>query len=149
MSGVLFCSKYLAMRIQCTTLFDCSATGTTGHLRMSELPFVDGAGNSVGSQLAWHRSRNQQRNWETLLQLISLRCQPIVVEGPEKNGTCWSFTFEVDAPGVFGEDQDFVALYNDCRGVPMVVGLAETDLASSVICVDGQDQNIWFRTINI
>lgn len=136
------------MRIKCTTLFDCSATGTTGHLRISELPFVDGSGTMVTNQPGWHRSRNQQRNWETLVQLISLRCQPTIVDKPQRDDHCWSFVFEVDSAGVFGGDQ-FDALLNDCRGVPMVTGLTETNWTSSVICVDGQDQNIWFRTINI
>lgn len=116
---------------------------------MSELPFVDQAGNLVNSQAGWHRSRNQQRNWETLLQLISLRCQPFDISEPQRDHDRWTFTFEVDTPGVFGNNEDFFALYADCDGVPMITGLCENVNTQLAICVQGQDQNIWFEAINI
>lgn len=148
MSGVLFCRKYLAMRIQCKTLFDCSATGTTGHLRLAELPFVDNVGTHVLNQQGWNISRNQQRNWETLLQLIGLRCQPLDIRMPTRTDTGWEFSFAIDSPGVFGEDTGFDALYKDCAGVPMIAGLTEDSAVMPILCVQGPDQNIWFQTIN-
>jgi len=68
------------MRILCRTLFDCSATGVTGHYRPSQVPFEDSAGNTIANQHDWMFARNQQRNWETLNQLISLRTQVFDVE---------------------------------------------------------------------
>jgi len=64
------------MQILCRTFFDCSPTGITGHYRPSQVPFTDGAGNTINNQHDWTFARNQQRNWETLNQLISLRTQP-------------------------------------------------------------------------
>ncbi len=136
------------MRIQCTTLFDCSATGTTGHLRLAELPFVDQIGDEIVNQQAWNTSRNRQRNWETLLQIIGLRCQPMEIHLPTKTDRGWVFSFSVDTPGVFGIQSEFDALYKDCQGVPMIAGLAESQLIQPMLCTVGQDQNIWFTSIN-
>ena len=35
------------MRFSCTTLFDITATGVTGHFKSSRIPFEDRAGNTV------------------------------------------------------------------------------------------------------
>ena len=60
------------MSIQITTDFDCRPTGVTGHLRENLLPFTDQLGQQVTDISSWVRSRNQQRNWETIMQLIGL-----------------------------------------------------------------------------
>jgi hypothetical protein len=46
------------------TLVDVTATGVTRLTSDNEM------------------QRNQQRNWETLLQVISMKAQPVHVEGP-------------------------------------------------------------------
>jgi hypothetical protein len=91
-------------------------------------------------------SRNQQRNWETLLQLIGLRCLPEDISMPVYQGKVWRFSFSVDTPGVLG-DNDFDSLYRDCRGVPMIVDLSTGHAAT--IETQGSGQNIWFSSINI
>lgn len=139
------------MKILCKTLFDCSPTGVTGHYRVSSIPFNDRVGQAVNNQADWNFSRNQQRNWETINQLISLRTQPIDIEPAQCHDGVWKFVFEVEQPLVYsvsGQEGDFDALINECAGVPMITGLKETDTISTVLTTTGPDQNIWFTPIN-
>jgi hypothetical protein len=139
------------MKIICRTFFDCSATGVTGHFRPSQVPFNDRVGGVIRDQPSWIYARNQQRNWETLNQLISLRTQPLsVTDMGHSNGT-WSFEFEVESGLVYsasGREDDITVLVNECEGVPMIVGLKETQTQHSVLITQGSDQNIWFDPIN-
>lgn len=135
------------MKIACRTLFDCSPTGTTGHFRASDLPRQDRLGNDIVDQFTWNRSRNQQRNWETLLQVVQLRSQIDIIEQPERNSDGWHWQFAVEQDSVYG--QDFSALYQDGAGVPMIVGLGEIGVTGSVLITAGPSQNIWFQAINM
>ena len=136
------------MRFSCKTLFDITATGVTGHYKSSRVPFKDLADAEITNEIAWNRSRNQQRNWETLTQLIGLRTQIAKLDRPEENSQVWSFEFEVDAPYVFGpEENPTEMLLSDCNGVPMLINLEnKTDLAP-VLIVNGDNQNIWFNLL--
>lgn len=137
------------MKILVKTLFDCAPTGTTGHFRPSELPLVDRQGSRITNQAEWNRSRNKQRNWETVLQVVSLRCQPTHIETPQYRDQHWVFSYVVDIEGVYGQgDKDLTMLLQDCNGVPMIVNLDETQLTSSMLCTSGPDQNIWFEALN-
>lgn len=139
------------MKILCRTLFDCSHTGVTGHHRSSEIPFVDRAGQSIDNLAAWNRSRNQQRNYETLLQIFGLRTQPQEITPPRRSGAAWEFSFESESEGVFqmhGSSDDLAGLKLDCEGVPMMLCLQEETGIEPVLCTDGASQNIWFETIN-
>ena len=137
------------MKILCRTLFDCTTTGVTGHMRISDLPFRDHAGQTVDNQLAWNRSRNQQRNYETLIQLISLRTQPINVTATERVNNSWQFSFETENESVYGSGAAvFENLLQDCNGVPMITNLGEQQSLNAVIETQGLRQNIWFETIN-
>jgi hypothetical protein len=139
------------MKIQCRTLFDCTYTGVTGTFRPSEIPYTDRAGQLVDSQIDWHRSRNQQRNYETLLQIFGLRTQPQEITPPICTNGVWQFEFEIESEGVFDvhESTDSLAgLKLDCEGVPMMLNLTETQTTSPVLTTQGLQQNIWFSTIN-
>lgn len=139
------------MRILCRTLFDCSATGITGHFRPSQVPFTDGAGNTIKNQHDWTFARNQQRNWETLNQLISLRTQPLNVTPNGCDAGTWQFEFEVEHGEVYsttGYAGDLTGLVNECAGVPMLTGLTEKLTEQAVLVTNGPDQNIWFEPIN-
>lgn len=137
------------MKIVCRTLFDCSHTGITGHFRPSEIPFTDQAGKTITDLASWHRSRNQQRNWETLMQIISLRTQPQDITRPMHNNGVWEFEFVGEANGVYSTIDDPVGgLKQDCHGVPMVVNLNEQAGVTPTLVVDGNNQNIWFEPIN-
>jgi hypothetical protein len=137
------------MRIQCRTLFDCSHTGVTGHFRTSELPFEDLAGQTVADQTTWNHSRNQQRNWETLLQILGLRAQPMDLVMPVYRNQAWEFEFRIEAEGVYRVgDNSLAGLMQDCEGVPMVTGLTEAQGLGRTIVTQGDDQNIWFTLLN-
>lgn len=86
-----------------------------------------------------HR-RNQQRNYDTLCQVISLRANiynpsvsvdfidSVAAVFPNPNlpdsYTVWSLEFWCDRENVFGENNS--ALINDLHMVPIVPGLGET-----------------------
>lgn len=139
------------MKIACRTIFDCMATGVTGHYRPSQVPFTDHTGQSIKNQTDWNQSRNQQRNWETLLQVIGLRTQPTITIMPYFSNGYWQFEFEPASDGVYsitGATDDLGALYQDCRNVPMIVHVDEQTQKTPVLCVEGAEQNIWFEAVN-
>ena len=74
------------IKIKVRTLFDITATGVTGHFKSSRHDF--------DSQESWNRARNQQRNWETLVQLLNLRTQIMEITVPVNDKDFWSFEFE-------------------------------------------------------
>jgi hypothetical protein len=135
------------MKIQCQTLFDITATGITGHIKPGRMPFTDRAGTKIADAEQWHRSRNQQRNWETITQLISLRTQVNDLSDPVKIQDQWQFEFEVENENLFADKIDPLAVLKiDCDSVPMLTGLGESATAGTVLAVD---QNIWFAIIPI
>ena len=89
------------MKIICQTLFDCTYTGVTGHFRIAQIPFADRTGTVIRTEEQWYRARNQQRNWETLMQVISLRTQPLNLTIPTLKDGKWEFEFGADNPGPF------------------------------------------------
>lgn len=121
-------------------------TGITGHFRASQIPFLDRAGREIQDYRTWMMSRNQQRNWETLLQIIGLRCLPEDIVYPQRHGDAWQFSFDVDSPAVLG-GPEFDLLYRDCDGAPMVQDIATGQ--ATTLCSQGKDKNIWFAPINI
>jgi hypothetical protein len=135
------------MKIQCQTLFDITATGTTGHVKPSRMPFVDNAGTRIIDVESWNHSRNQQRNWETVTQLISLRTQINNITDPIRINDRWQFEFEVDNANLFSTDIDPLAiLKEDCTGVPMLTALNESVPDDVFLSVD---KNIWFTIVTI
>jgi hypothetical protein len=132
------------IKIQVQTRFDITATGTTGHFKSTKIPYQDSADQAITDIDTWNRSRNQQRNFETLLQILSLRTQIFDSTVPVLHNNSWSFEFSVEAPGVFGEDDNFSVLYNDADGVPMLRNLGEHHAVDPVLITLGPRQNIWF-----
>jgi len=133
------------LRFLCKTLFDITVTGVTGHVKSSRIPFRDRSGKQVVDEATWNKSRNQQRNWETLTQLLSMRTQIHRIENPEKVKDMWQFEFEVETPGVFGTTENPVEmLLLDADGIPMIVGLDNGRDLEPVIATSGENQNIWF-----
>ena len=140
------------MRYACQTLFDITATDVTGHYRNTRVPFKDRAGQLVIDETSWHRSRNQQRNWETLTQILSLRTQLFDITMPVKDtsGTSWMFEFETEQEGVFGDLVDPVSVLRaDAEGVPMLLGLGNRSDLAPVLITQGSEQNIWFAAVPI
>ena len=138
------------MRYVCQTLFDITATGVTGHFKVTRMPFIDLAGQRIQDQASWNRSRNQQRNWETLTQILGLRTQLFDMTDPvrDKSGTSWMFEFETEISGVFGPDSDPTQiLRTDAEGVPMILDLDNRSDLVPVLRTHGAEQNIWFARL--
>jgi len=132
------------MSIQITTDFDCRPTGVTGHYRENLLPFTDQLGQSVTNMTTWVRSRNQQRNWETIMQLISLYTQPVRVSQVRAKDQRWQFEFDTDFDDVFAVNDDPVGrLLQACDGVP-VINYVEQQLTTLL----HPGVNIWFDALN-
>ena len=83
--------------------------------------------------------RNQQRNWETVLQLLGLKTQPLIVQSPvcfenenldfftfgdfyQGTHSVWAFQFRGERDDFYTIDQ----LEEDFEQVPVVLGLSET-----------------------
>jgi hypothetical protein len=140
------------MKYACQTLFDITATGITGHCKSSKMPFRDRTGRIIGDVESWNRSRNQQRNWETITQILGLRAQLFNLTDPirDQTGTRWMFEFETETDGVYGPESDPVAvLREDAAGVPMLTQLENSTDVAQVLITQGLGQNIWFALTSI
>ena len=130
------------MKFACQTLFDITVTGVTGHFKLS----------SALSSTEWNRARNQQRNWETLIQILSLRTQlfGLTTSVRDTTGTRWMFEFETESEGVYGPESDPVqVLREDAEGVPMLLELDNLPEIDPFLITVGPRQNIWFAPISI
>lgn len=142
-------------RISCYTLFDITKTGVLNRAR---------PGDDVTDVNDWYRKRNTQCNFDTLLQVISLRAQPDVIIDPVcdriKLSTVayfgytlkadslipvWKFDFQVQYGSVFEDGiTDLGALYKDCEGVPMIRCDSQWDKAGDKLDVSLENRNIYF-----
>lgn len=108
------------------------------------------------------KERDQQRNWETVLQVLSLKTQPIVLEGPlvlenvelgnpgmfgefyQGHHRIWAFKFTSDVD-VYSTDQ----LLEDFEQVPVILGLDETArFMLPIFHSYGTLKNIYFLSAN-
>lgn len=128
------------------TLIDITPTGVTNY--------------SIKNELA----RNQQRNWETIQQLISLRTQPTIIstdqfeddvkrynfginyKGRQK---IWTFKFAVDYADIYQEGPDKFGLVKyDFQITPIILGLTETaGPEHALFYPKGPWNNIYFKTL--
>ncbi len=133
-------------RLRCTTLFDITVTGTRGNYRTAQIPGQDSNGDEITNLDDWHRSRNKQRNWETVNQLISLRTLPENITNPvyDNDTKTWMFEFDIPTVTAFDNGRMLGALLDDCNNVPMILGLDEGHDLAPVLLPGGEDCNIWF-----
>lgn len=102
-----------------------------------------------------HKLRNQQRNWETFLQVLSLRSQPIILDYPKLlegallseynlgkgKGNIWTFRFTSEHTDSYSVEN----LEQDIHQVPILTGLDETvRFAVSVIDTLSEGKNTYF-----
>lgn len=118
------------MRIVCRTKFDITATDVFGNHSRNRLPFQDATGEDVTDLDQWTRSRNRQRNWETVQQILNLRTLLEDCTRPKKitddSGPIWEFRFDIERPSSISlGDDPLGAIKIDCQGVPMILGLDE------------------------
>ena len=135
----------MIQRFEVATFFDCTSTGVQNHRKKHGLSDED-----------WHYQRNQQRNFETLIQCISLRCQPMNISGPytfsnNEGQLYWTFNFESDKQDIFLLDGDPVGiLKQDCNHVPMIVGLGESErelFFTPYLITLGKTPNTYFQQV--
>lgn len=115
--------------------------------------------------------RNQQRNYETFLQLISLRSQPLIVKPPIKISNIniddyqfgeyympsvfkydvWTFQFDSEHIDSYGNDNTPVgSLNDDFDSVPVIGDLTETAKINNMINTKGSKLNTYFLSeINV
>ena len=107
----------------CATLIDITHTGVT-------------KGDSP--------KRDQQRNWETLTQILNLRTQIMSITDPVCEDDFWIFEFESES-NVWNNGNDPVGvLKTDSDGVPMLRELNNNADIESFLVTQGPKQNIWF-----
>lgn len=136
-------SQYL---YQGFTLIDITPTGVIAHTPTDEL------------------ARNQQRNWETVHQIISLRTQPTILStnsveddvkqynfGINYTGKhkIWTFKFAVEYADIYQEGPDKFGLVKyDFKITPIILGLTETIKPEHALFYPkGPWNNIYFKTL--
>jgi len=145
----------MSHRIACYTLFDITKTGILNRARPGE--------DTIDTN-EWYRNRNTQCNFDTILQVVSLRAQPDVVTDPRKfmiklnenskfgyiykdklEVPCWTFDFEVQHPAVFEDGiEELGSLYRDCQGVPMIRCDTQWHKLSTFLDSEIATRNIYF-----
>jgi len=148
----------LRSRYQVKTLVDISPTGIISEYRENvQLPFVDDLKNIINNQETWSISRNEQRNWETVVQCVSLRAQPVMLSEPVVENVSvtsldfgykgkqdvWTFDFGFETPDIYLDDNDPVKLLNEQLNIiPILTGLKETaELTTNTIVTTGLKVN--------
>lgn len=122
------------MLVKCTTQFDITHTGVLNNFSKSRIPFYDNTNKHIIDAKTWQYARNQQRNWETLNQIISLRILPTQISKPTFDSDLWSFTFDVEHPTDIELNGDPVGILNaDATDVPMITGLGESKTLDLVL----------------
>jgi hypothetical protein len=142
------------MKILCRTLFDITKTDyNTRRARLESGATTSG------------KERNQQINYETILQILSIRAQPENISVPEKSmcslsdwGSTyknprkipqWEFTFEIDREEIFDDGiSELGFLLRDCQDVPMIVGLEEWAHIGIKLDCSPELKNIHFEIVN-
>lgn len=144
-------------RISCFTLFDITRTGVPNRAKPYDesLEYKD-----------WYNKRSTQCNFDTILQIISLRAQPDVINDPKKividisnsdfglsykeckQSSVWTFDFEVNHSSVFEDGiNELGHLYMDCDQVPMILTDNLDIKLLNTLRIDNYFRNIIFKKI--
>jgi hypothetical protein len=147
----------MSHRIAAYTLFDITQTGIMSRSKPTHDSLDD-----------WLYKRNTQCNFDTLLQVISMRSQPEVIKPPvnfklkeedfDKFGflytkedeikDCWKFEFDIQHSSVFENGIiPLGALYNDCEGVPMILCKNQFQKIPAFLDTSEELRNIYFEII--
>jgi hypothetical protein len=148
----------MSHRICCYTLFDITQTGVLNRSKPQEADVQD-----------WILKRNTQCNFDTILQVISLRSQPDITKAPAKfqlketdldkfgflfniddttTQYYWKFEFEVHHSSVFENGiVTFGALYKDCEGVPMILCPNQINGITPFLDITDELRNIYFEAL--
>jgi len=144
----------MGINIRCYTLFDITKTNITNRNPPS---------NFEGKVNIWQEKRNTQINFDTIIQVISLRAQPERISDPVKvidssknrfgfssdifeELDIWYFDFYIGYNGVFNDgNSELGYLYEDCDNVPMMKN--NKDLPE-FLDVSPELKNIHFEVLN-
>jgi hypothetical protein len=124
------------------------------------LSLVDITDTGVTRSTQQGLARNQQRNWETIIQVLGLRAQPMMISEPTVSlrdmwhvdfgeyyvGThrVWSFNFASEHAGVY----TVPILLGDCDQVPCIARLTSTaTLPVPVFRTHGPTRNTYFQGV--
>jgi len=145
----------MSFKVTCYTLFDITQTGVMNRNRPSSDEDVD----------AWLFKRNTQNNFDTILQVVSLRSQPEEISRPkhlsinltefenfgfllenDEKINCWSFNFTIQHPSVFHDGiNELGSLYSDCNQVPMIKTNTAWDKLPAFLDSSDELRNIYFK----
>jgi len=145
----------MSHRLACYTLFDITKTGVLNRARPAD---------DIVDVNQWYIDRNTQCNFDTILQIISLRAQPDIETTPKltyvdfdkntffgerfidnKSHKVWVFEFSVHHSGVFEDGiHPLGYLYKDCENVPMIMTNTIDLSLNSYIQIDDYNRNIYF-----
>lgn len=110
--------------------------------------------------------RNQQRNWETVIQCMGLRVQPQMIQDPivietnlksfkfgdfyEGHHKIWQWMWAIEREGSYDmSNKKMGGLLADFEQVPIIVGLEETArFMLPIFYPHGTIKNIYFEQIN-
>jgi hypothetical protein len=151
----------MSYRIRCYTLFDITKTGI-----VNRKPPINGSAEQIKK---WEHSRNTQSNFDTVIQIVSLRSQPEEISTPlakkielkksgyfgfafdteEKKKSMWEVEFSILHRSVFNDGLDELGfLYNDCNGVPMIKVGTEWNKLPLALDTTPEFKNIHFEIID-
>jgi len=147
--------------IKVYTLFDITETGIVRTFNPARLPTKDKSGVVITNETEWRYSRRRQSNLEVVLQLLSLRTQPLNIklgvlnnQPPAKHNfgsiynqkqTIWTLEFEIEHEhALMTKDGPDGALCHDFNNVPMLVNLNETSRINNYFTCTGPETNVYF-----
>lgn len=145
--------------IRCYTLFDITTNKIVG--RKPPMDYTE------AQKKEWQLSRNSQLNFDTIIQLISLRSQPenisLVTKDTvkfketdifgflfeeEEDQTYWFFDFSISHSKVFDDGiSELGLLHSDCDGVPMLKTSKEWNKLPDFLDTTPELKNIHFEVI--
>jgi hypothetical protein len=134
-------------QIKICTSFDITQTNVRRVYKQQGLP-VTIQGRNINSINEWNFLRKQQSNWETVLQVLLFRTQPLNLSLPILSDNKWCFTFVNEHKGIFNTVSDsFGILRQDFEGTPIITGLNEKENVLPYIHTLGKNQNIWITEV--
>lgn len=144
------------------SLIDITNTGVLAQYNSTLPTFMDNAKQVVKDKEGWDRSRNQQRNWETLTQLMSMITQPTILQSPiaerdvdlqdynfgyTGNHTVWTFMVGAEMSGIFDAGVPSGRLIDMCNKIPIITGLKETITSEKSMLDTVITPNLYFEKV--
>ena len=125
------------------SLIDITATGLVAPYNSKFKQIIDDSDTIINNERSWNKSRNKQRNWETVVQVLGLRSFPNIVSTPITifddlsnyefgsdyigKENIWVFRFTTEQSGLFtGTNGPTEMLELDLHQVPITTNLDET-----------------------